>query len=57
MYPLALNKIFILSNKSTNISFCLFFEIETFEAFDETVLGLKILNELNFFTSRIEDFV
>ena len=47
----------ILSNKSTNISFCLFFEIETFEALEDMVLGLKMLNELSFLTSIIEPFV
>lgn len=58
MYPLELNKMLILSNKSTKISFCLLFEMDTFEALDEMVLGLKRPNdELSFFTSRIEDLV
>ena len=58
MYPLALNKMLILSNKSTKISFCLFLDIDTCDAFDDMVLGLNNPNEeLSFFTSRIEDFV
>lgn len=54
MYPLALNKMLILSKRSTKISFCLFFDIDTFEAFEEMVLGLKMLKELSFLTSKIE---
>lgn len=57
MYPLALKRMLILSNKSTNISFCLFFEIETLEALEDMVLGLKMLNELSFFTSMREPLV
>jgi len=57
MYPLALNRMLILSKRSTKISFCLFFEMETLEALEETVLGLKMLNELSFLTSRSEVLV
>lgn len=58
MYPLELNRMLILSNKSTKISFCLLFEMDTFEALDDIVLGLKIPKvELSFFTSKIDVLV
>ena len=58
MYPLALNKMFIFSYKSTKIQFCLLLEMEIELAVEDMVVGEKRLKlDDSFLTSRREDFV